>query len=314
MFSNRFYAWHLTAAGITDTVTTDIGFVHGADPWRYSAMGQMKFSPDCSKLALVLGNIDSCVLEVFDFNPATGALSNVCSMRPDSALIKRGYGLEFSSDGTRLYISTTAGTGGNSFLHQYSVTTATCQGIKASDTLIYNDPANPVVMGMQLGPDGKIYVVSKQWNLLGRINHPNLYGAAADFDSVVVTIGPSTIYPWPHQAYTLPSFVAGYQYHHTVPVCPRPTASVPDNIHADQPLVYPNPARSEIIIHAAEGIGAGVYPQFVLRDAVGRPVKGITVGSALQRIDVSTLAPGIYFYQLVYSSGSVLENGRLVIQ
>src|ERR1043166_5425055 len=117
MYSNEFRAWHLTSSGITATVTSKIGTVHGFkasnQSWiSPSALGQMKFNPQSTRIAVAIGNFDPAYLDLFNFNNATGVVSNPCHFVLDSALGKRVYGVEFSPDGTKLYAGGVGGSGG----------------------------------------------------------------------------------------------------------------------------------------------------------------------------------------------------------
>src|SRR5690606_29513739 len=97
--SDAFYSYLVTADGVnTEPVISNTGIViEGANnSGRYS--GNMAFSPDGSRLAIVNVNIGS---QLFDFDTATGILSNAVTFFNGEA-----YGVAFSPSGNGLYLST----------------------------------------------------------------------------------------------------------------------------------------------------------------------------------------------------------------
>ncbi len=218
MFSDRFYAWHLTAAGITATVISPAGMVHGLWPnsnppsWVAGmAQGQMKFNPAGTRLGLVHGNYQPALLDLFDFNNATGVVSNPCQIVTDAAMLKSPYGLEFSPDGSKVYIALSGGSGGNR-LHQYDLNAGGCTAVGGTDQLIYQSTvSNPALYGMQVATDNRIYIVAG--NNLASIDFPNLAGAACNFNPSGISSATFS------NGFTLPSFVAGFAYTNDLVAC-----------------------------------------------------------------------------------------------
>jgi hypothetical protein len=215
MFSDAFYAWHLTNTGIDAPVISHIGTIHGWDnehsSWvPGSAQGQMKFNPQGTKIALVIGNFDPAILDIFNFDKSTGLVNSSCHIAIDSLLHKSAYGLEFSPDGSKLYVALSGGTVGR-VLYQYHVTAAgsNCSAVIASKAQIYQT-GDGIAGGFQLAPDNKIYLLLDENNDLSCINSPNATGNAVDFNPSAITISPGI------NSYTLPSFIAGYKYHNTI--------------------------------------------------------------------------------------------------
>lgn len=91
-------AYLVTKAGITDTVVSSVGYNQGG-----TGIGQMKFSPDGSKLAVAL-DLERTV-QIFDFDNQTGVVSNPTTVKI-SKDYHSTYGLEFSPDGSKLYLTT----------------------------------------------------------------------------------------------------------------------------------------------------------------------------------------------------------------
>lgn len=208
MFSRDFYAWHLTEYGITDTVVSRIGSFHGEGMSEALAQGQMKFSADGSKLALAISNTAPGIVDIFDFNRSDGTVSNQCHFELDAG--SRIFGIEFSPDGSKLYVPTRADFSTKN-LYQLDLTSGDCSTIINSRFLLYTATGN-VGYGMQLAPNGKIYWVGNTHYDLSCINNPNLLGTAADFQVSAISFSG-------YNYLTLPSFIAGYQYLHNSPRC-----------------------------------------------------------------------------------------------
>ncbi len=218
-FSDAFYAYRITANGITDTVITHIGTYEPNQPNNYgAAIGQMKISPDGSKLALVFSNTTPSVAELYDFNNTTGVVSNVVNLPTDDY----EYGVSFSPDNSKLYISTLT----NELINQYDSLTSSASTIIATKTLIANSFQ---FGGMQLGPDGKIYLVDFQH--MDVINNPNLPGLSCNFVHYAFTLGGR------HSDYGITNFIDSYHYHNGVLINVPPTSAfVADTLTGCNPV------------------------------------------------------------------------------
>jgi gliding motility-associated-like protein len=214
LFSDEFQAWHLVSTGISETVTTHIGTIHGWEQsnlswWNPTAQGQMKLNPQGTKLALVIGNGEPAIIDLFDFNTTTGIISNFCHFVIDSGLGTIVYGVEFSPDGNKFYATFSGGSIGK-HLYQFDITAGNgdCEAIKTSQTIIHQSSinSNSVMYGMQIAPNGKIYLVGNTSNDLSCINFPNLLGLACGYDSLAIELPE-------YNGHTLPCFIAGYKYH-----------------------------------------------------------------------------------------------------
>jgi PKD repeat protein len=173
--NDNFHAWPITGAGGPGAeVISKVGSFHQGN--RSNAIGCMKASPD-GRL-LVVANTG----ELFDFNPATGVVSN------RRGLYGGSYGACFSPDGTKLYI------GG---LYQFDVSDTTTSAILSSRTNI-SIPSQGILGSMQLGPDGRIYITTLKTGLRV-IAEPNKKGTACQY-------GVSTLIPNERTMMGLPNF------------------------------------------------------------------------------------------------------------
>lgn len=179
--SNEFVAYEITPTGINPTpIISALGTVHagGSSPtpqyngWT-NAVGLMKTNRDGNKIALAIQIMG--IFELFDFNKTTGSVSN-CRTSPT---YNAAYGVEFSPNGEILYA--TKNIYGTSTLFQYDIT--------------QSDPfSNPIVIasetkqneGLQLGPNGKIYVTRFLGQYLAEIHFPDEIGAACGYESNAV--------------------------------------------------------------------------------------------------------------------------------
>jgi gliding motility-associated-like protein len=178
--TNTFYAYLLTPNGLQPTpVVTTIGSIHSGGGGTYSnsnSVGYMRVSPNGSKLAV---GIRDSQFELFDFNPATGQLSNY--IRLDYTY--RSYGVAFSPDSRLLY-----GTNLNYYeVYQFDLQAGSASAIANSGIVIANTADNSG--GLQLGPDGKLYVSIYNSSYLAVINNPNVRGTGCGFQANAVYLG-----------------------------------------------------------------------------------------------------------------------------
>lgn len=172
--SNAFHAFLITAKGVTGMpVTSNVGSVHGG-PGR-QAIGYLKPSPDGSRLAAAIWK-ETHKFEVFDFNNATGVVSNPITLDGYA----EAYGLEFSPDGTKLYGGKNGLGGGKAEIFQFDLLAGSPQAIVKSATLV-GASASRKVGALLLGPDGKIYVARDKSPYLGVIQNPNATGKASSY-------------------------------------------------------------------------------------------------------------------------------------
>jgi gliding motility-associated-like protein len=123
--------------------------------------GRINIAPNRKKLAI--GNLSN--LELYDFDTATGLLSGKLIL--DTFI--GNYGVCFSPDNSKLY----ANAGLNSIV-QYDLSAGTTGSIIASRNILVPSAA---ISDIKRGPDGKVYWIQND-STVGRINAPDLYGAA----------------------------------------------------------------------------------------------------------------------------------------
>jgi hypothetical protein len=173
--SNAFYAYRLSASGISAPVISAAGSVHSGND--DNTIGQMKFNPQGNKLALAV-YLDG-FYELFDFDKTTGAIINPVQLTIPTNI--SCYGVEFSPSGSLLYV-TTAFFGA---VFQFDISSGNAQQIQAS---LVQVGLSAVINGsLQLAMDGKIYLahdntLTQGHQHLSVINNPDAAGLACDFN------------------------------------------------------------------------------------------------------------------------------------
>ena len=168
--SDAFHVFRIGPEGLnrfSRSTAYNIGTSH--DGVNRNAHGYMKASPDGSKLAVAIGAKGIC--EIFDFNNETGEISNSITINGYDYV----YGLEFSPDNSKLYVSFRYETD----IHQYDISSGIRSTILASRQII---PTDFLIGALQLGVDGKIYA-TKIHTYLGVINQPDLIGGNVQYNS-----------------------------------------------------------------------------------------------------------------------------------
>jgi hypothetical protein len=157
----------------------------------------MKFSPDGNKLAIA--RYDLSCFQVFDFDKSTGVISNGFKIPLVNGFLS--YGVEWSRDGKRLFMGNVDNSPG--MVYEVDMTQPDSTSINASLVQVANGPSD-IFGTLQMGPDGKIYLVRYNVYYLGVINNPDSLGTACDY----VSNGFSTS---PHYNYLgLPNYVMSW--------------------------------------------------------------------------------------------------------
>lgn len=151
--ADAFFAYLVTSAGV-DSIpqTSHVGSKHESPVTEENSVGYMKASPDGSRIALAVYGQGK--VELFDFNNATGNVGSTYSF--SSQEVEDAFCVEFSPDGSKLYVSTYVQSHERSYLLQYDLSSLPSNPFLQSDTIARNDTI--VYAGMQLAPDGKIYL------------------------------------------------------------------------------------------------------------------------------------------------------------
>ncbi|MFD2246548.1 gliding motility-associated C-terminal domain-containing protein [Pontibacter ruber] len=200
--TNAFMAHLVTSTGVNATpIISKVGSVHAKEPNGINAIGCMKVSPDGKKLAISLGisGWNSDKIELFDFNSTTGVVSNPLILNTGPS----PYGIEFSPDNSKLYVSIDAGRQ----LVQFDVTAGAAAMQNTRTTIGAIKPTGStryVGSTLQLGPDGKLYIAKPDSRYLAVVEAPNEKGIACKLVDDAVYLGGRT------SQVGLPSFIQSF--------------------------------------------------------------------------------------------------------
>ena len=166
--NTNFYSYLITQSGLSGPIVTSIGSTHN------TVRGYMKTSPDSTKLVSLLYDEDN--VDIFDFNSSAGTLSNLITLTGFSYNVGP-YGLEFSSDSSKIYVSEGAGEEIYQFDLSYTSTT------EITDNVIKVATISGASLGaLQMGTDEKIYIADYGKDYLHTIHRPNGLGVLCNFE------------------------------------------------------------------------------------------------------------------------------------
>lgn len=183
-FIDKFYAFKIDENGVDENpVVSQVAPIVPISGYRRASIGYLKASPDGSKLisATITTNYNQVGTNdagdghvyLYDFNNTTGEVSNPIALVTNV----RAYGVEFSPDSKKAFASFTQEN--QTFIRQWNIETLNIPGSG------YNIPnvGLQTATGIQLGPDGRIYVAVLNSTRLNVITNPNEIGQALSYAS-----------------------------------------------------------------------------------------------------------------------------------
>ncbi|MNK40858.1 PKD domain protein [compost metagenome] len=213
---NGFVAYLVTENGINTTpVKSSVGILPSFDPfWSVVyTLGQLKASPDGKKLVSGITYLnfvqEETGMELFDFNNETGEITNPMFIK--TSVGGAGvYGVEFSPNSQYVYMAEVTllfATFIEGKLQQFDLNAGDNAAIEASRMQLMDlTGTSQSIGGMQLAPDGKIYI-SNGWQVrtenVHAINYPNNKGLGAGAQIAAVNLGVQNMY-------SLPTFIQTY--------------------------------------------------------------------------------------------------------
>lgn len=302
--SDAFHSYLLSNTGISDTVITHIGSVHkdfctGSTSPNKAALGQLKASPDGSKIVCVNGQGCNNISELFDFDNSTGIISNTLNLQTDSVAVGL-YGATFSPDNSKLYISSWIN---NDRVYQYDLSSGVPATIVNSKTVVGNHAGGPWFMGMQLGPDGKIYIAIRNQSSIAVINNPNLAGTSCNLVDGAISLSGNSC------SLGLPNFIDYFDYSNTISDCI--TGINEENISMGV-NVFPNPMSQTSTIQFDNSNNDPITISIYSND--GRLVKKFNeIKGNHVIIEKNNIPAGLYFIQLK-NTNTVYATFKLIIE
>lgn len=193
--TNVFQAFEVNANGVNAIpVTSTIGAYSGT--WAYRT-AMMNISPTWRKVAL--GNFTislnngaggdddiASAVEVYDFDPATGVVSNAVLIDATTDFFLNYLGVCFSPDGSKLYAT-------NPF-NPFNSLAGVVQYDLSLGNLKTEIGFSPFCSDLRIGPDNKLYVGSLGGAaLLDVINDPNVSGVGCNYNAGAIVLSPGTM-------------------------------------------------------------------------------------------------------------------------
>ncbi len=211
--SNTFYAFLLTDSGVQATpVTTDIGTSHKG--LENNKVGCLKSSLDGKTIAAAV--YGDGFVEILDFDYTSGTLSNCRKLASD--LLVGAYGVEFSPDKSKLYITTSDFGMKRSCLYQIDLTLGNPGTMLSKMVTLSTKWGNYYYGTLQIAYDNKIYAAKYDNDSLAVINDPNNAGAGCNFVNEGIYLkGKKSWMGLPQ--YVQPSYYPEVTYTNSNPVC-----------------------------------------------------------------------------------------------
>jgi PKD repeat protein len=195
--SGEFHAFLVNGDGVAaKPVISTAGSINAGD--ESGACGTMKFSSDGRYLAMTSQYLQDSYAELFDFDNRTGKVSQFVKFNN----VPQAYGLEFSPDCTKLYISCGWNSQQDGGLYQYTITSDNSLDVLGTRYLVY---PSQYYGQLQLGPDQKIYCARVAERYLGVIQNPDKPGSECNYDHDGLLLDNSKL-----SSLGLPSFVASF--------------------------------------------------------------------------------------------------------
>lgn len=182
--TNRFESRLVTSAGIASPVYSSVGSAHISAGFE-NLTGVMKVSHDNRNIALAT---PGGIIELFNFDNATGTVSDPINI----STAQRGYGVCFSPDNSKLYVTEGILNVPGYDVSQFDISDYSAAAVNGSRTFIgrATQPSDYLHVGdLQAAPDGKIYFTKSETTYLGCIPSPNLPAPSCGFIDNAINLG-----------------------------------------------------------------------------------------------------------------------------
>lgn len=287
--SNCYFLLLITAEGIQQPQLKCVGQV-----WSGEDSGcQATFSPNLKKY--IRFNAWNG-LNIYDFDNATGDLSNPIRIYFPNDTINYIAGASVSSNSRFIYVSALK----NVYQFDLEAPNIEASKIKVAEWDGGYDPYPTIFYISALAPDGKIYISStsshRHLHVIERPNCPGLSCQLVQRRLPLPSFNFATIPNFPH-------------YRMSNEVCDTTNGTEVIVMGNKALALYPNPTRGEIWINYPDRGNENMI--FRLHDTYGRLVYEQRIVESLSKIDLSFLGSGTYFYFIeaykMTASGKILK-------
>lgn len=206
--SSDFYAYLITEEGLANAsnpVISSAGSYRGGDPDR--GIGTLKFSPDGAYLVYTF--YEDGLVELYHFNRNSGGISFLSST---DQLNQPVYGAAFSTESKMLYVSTMHINAPEDFESRLVQFDLNLQNPLSSPTILATTTNREMYCGMQVAPDGKIYIARSPAgnDHLAVINNPNRPGIQCNLNNIDNQQNEGLYLNGRKSSYGLPGFIQSY--------------------------------------------------------------------------------------------------------
>ncbi|MEO6132262.1 MAG: hypothetical protein ABIQ02_10470 [Saprospiraceae bacterium] len=193
--TNEFYAYLITETGLSaNPVISSIGSIY-QPTGEGSFPGQIHSSHNGLKIVSAITYKGIC--EMFDFDAATGMLTNYNNLQP---LIddQNVYGIEFSPNDSLVYLAGFSEISDSNFVRQVSF----LENPPQVHTVASYPGVSEEFGSLQMGPDKKIYLARRFRNFVGVFHSPNLISSSCQYEEggLYLTSGTLSTYGLPNPA------------------------------------------------------------------------------------------------------------------
>lgn len=277
--TDEYLSYRLDQSGLsTSPVISHSGIIHNTSQIQ-NTYGQLKFNTCGTWAASAVGYQDT--VDLLHFNTSTGVFSHFMSI----PFTDHVYGVEFSPNGSMLYVSTYSAP----TLYQFDLSSLNPSTIIASQTGL---SITPDIYGLQLAPDGKIYVTKSFSQFLGVINFPDLAGPSCNYVNNGIDLDP--LFLGHTSALTLPGF--DQSFFKRQESCLSTTIA---EQHQSELEIYPNPFKERFKVYSPGG-------NFIIYDLSGRIVFEMELPEGIQTIQ-PMITSGFYLLK-IHTRDQILSN------
>lgn len=276
--TDEFKAYLIDEDGLSSSpVISHVGLIPSS--FSYGFTGSIKFSPNSEWLSCSNRGGEG-TLELFHFDNETGVVTGGQHVEVSSI-----YGMEFSSDNSKLYVGSAGGIQALKPIYQFDLSLGDDSLILASPVPV-SDPVNS--WEFHLAPDCRIYFRGPNDDQLGVIHYPNFQGTNCEVDPYYYSIG------W-GSGTGLPNQVKFNNGNGQTCYGPSEVAEVKRN---SEVMVYPNPTNSYVNLESE-----AFLDQVWLMDMAGRRLMPLNYNGTTWQADLTQFSSGMYLLSITSSEG-----------
>lgn len=162
--NNTFRVYPIGPEGIGSPVLSSEGSIHSSGSAE-AGEGYMKISPNGEKIAVALQ--DQNVVEVFDFVDSTLKVTNPIRLELEPGDVP--YGIEFSPDGSLLFVTVNGPSGSKVLYYDMELTKEELEDPANRNEVSPNSFSSSTLGALQVGSDGMIYMAVNGSATIGQI-------------------------------------------------------------------------------------------------------------------------------------------------